>query len=205
MAQVPRRHFVQGNRVSSDFESRRPYGAAAIICFLPRTAFADANLSWAILAASLRDANRTQTRDANHTQKGIGLNCRWLPLPYPRFPPDAAPAADRQPRARDPRSARLHHRPLQLQVRLLPHRRSGRAVSGTGHRRISAPDRAFCRPRNHQGAAHRRRAAVAARGGRTGAGAGAPAHAGRRAAGPCAHHQRPSAGVARAARSKRPG
>ena len=34
---------------------------------------------------------------------------------------DARSAADRQPRARHSRSARLHHRPLQLQMRLLPH------------------------------------------------------------------------------------
>ena len=42
-----------------------------------------------------------------------------------------APPADRQPWPGHPRPARLHHRPLQLQVCLLPHRRSGRAVSRT--------------------------------------------------------------------------
>ena len=55
----------------------------------------------------------------------------------------------------------------------------------------------FVEPRHHQGAADGRRAAVAPRTGRTGSGTGAPAHARRRAAGPGADHQRPSAGVAR--------
>ena len=82
---------------------------------------------------------------------------------------------------------------------------AGSAVSRAGHRRVPAAHRALRRPRHHQGAAHRRRAAAAPRPGRPGRGTRRAAHPRRRAARPGAHHQRPSAGLARrAAQGRRP-